>query len=183
MKTSLVNANTNNESVYKGFQQNIFSAESVLHPTLSEARESEHFVQFYEADDFLLNSLCEFTAAGLCTDEAVIVVATKEHREKLDELLENSGVDVAPVRAAGQYVSLDAAETLSKFMVGETPDINLFNKIIGNIVRLLAHRKDKSRRSGKRQTDSGCRLNCVCPRSRPDTGIVGRFQYVRPETR
>ncbi|HYY96285.1 MAG TPA: hypothetical protein VE713_17405, partial [Pyrinomonadaceae bacterium] len=39
--------------------------------------ETEHFVQFYESDAFLLNSLSEYTAAAIKAGEAAVVVATE----------------------------------------------------------------------------------------------------------
>ncbi len=147
MKTPLVNSN--NESAYKGFQQNNFPAEFTPLPAYCEVGETEHFVQFYEADEFLLNSLCEFTGAGLRSGEAVIVVATKAHREKLEELLEDSGVDVSAARASAQYIALDAGETLAKFMVGAMPDAGLFHKIIGNIISQASENRSRVRVYGE----------------------------------
>jgi hypothetical protein len=75
----------------------------------SEVSEPEHFVQFYETDAFLLDSLGGFIGTGLCAGEACIVVATEAHHEGLEERLRASGLDVAAARASGQYLPLDAA--------------------------------------------------------------------------
>src|SRR5205085_8361946 len=40
----------------------------------SEMSTSQHFVQFYETDDFLLNSLSEFIGMGLAEGDACIVI-------------------------------------------------------------------------------------------------------------
>ena len=53
----------------------------------SEMSESDHFVQFYETDAFLLNSLSEFIGTGLSAGEAGIVVARKAQRDGLEERL------------------------------------------------------------------------------------------------
>ena len=50
--------------------------------------ESEHFVQFYENDAFLLDSLSGFIDTGLAEGGACIVLATKAHRESLEERLQ-----------------------------------------------------------------------------------------------
>ena len=42
--------------------------------------ESEHFVQFYETDAFLIHSVSEFIGAGLRAGDACIVLATESHR-------------------------------------------------------------------------------------------------------
>jgi signal transduction histidine kinase len=100
----------------------------------SEMNELEHFVQFYETDTFLLDSLAGFIATGLERGDAGIVVATQAHREALDERLEALGIDLTAARDSGQYLPLDAQETLSKLMVDGSPDRALFTEIIGDII-------------------------------------------------
>src|SRR5688572_21396991 len=77
----------------------------------------EHFVQFYESDAFLAASVAEFMGGGLRAGEAGIVIATPEHVGAIEERLAEAGLDVAAMKAAGQYYALDAAETLGRFMV------------------------------------------------------------------
>lgn len=100
----------------------------------AEMSEKEHFVQFYEADGFLLNSLSGFIGRAITSGEGALVVATKAHRDGLDELLLANGLDVVSARAGGRYVSLDAAETLSKFMVDGAPDRERFNEVLGGAI-------------------------------------------------
>ena len=78
---------------------------------------SEHFVQFYETDAFLMHSVSAFLGASLRAGDACIVLATKPHRESLEEQLQGDGLEVAAAREQGQYISIDAAATLSKFMI------------------------------------------------------------------
>jgi signal transduction histidine kinase len=96
--------------------------------------ETEHFVQFYEADGFLLNSLSGYISHALKSGEGAIVVATKAHRDGLQELLSANGLDLATASKSGHYVSLDAAETLSQFMVEGSPDPQRFQNVIGQLV-------------------------------------------------
>ena len=111
--------------------------------------ESDHFVQFYETDRFLLNSLGGFAGAGLRMGEAVIVIATEEHRQGLDELLQESGLDIFRARATGQYVSLDASETLSTFMVDGQPDAELCFQVVGSIIERAAQGRPRVRIFGE----------------------------------
>jgi len=92
----------------------------------SVPEESEHFVQFYETSEFLLDSLRDFIGLGLVSGDACIVVATDGHRAGLDERLEASGLKKFASPASGQYVAFDAAETLAKFMVDGSPDPGRF---------------------------------------------------------
>src|SRR5258706_4495132 len=104
----------------------------------SEMSVSEHFVQFCETDAFLVNSVSEFIGAGLMAGDVVIVFATKGHRERLDERLKEDGLVVSVAHARGQYVSMDAADTLSKFMVDGLPEPERFAKVVGSIVARAA---------------------------------------------
>src|SRR5712691_1852689 len=83
----------------------------------SEMSASEHFVQFCETDASLMNAVSEFIGAGLRAGDACIVIATKPHRDGIEQRLEEDELEVAAARLRGQYVSIDAAATLSEFMV------------------------------------------------------------------
>lgn len=100
----------------------------------SEMSDTEHFVQFYEADGFLLNSLSGFVGSAINSGDVAVVVATESHREGLDEILRANGLDVTNAVATGRYISLDAAETLSKFMVDGVPDEERFNEALGGVL-------------------------------------------------
>ncbi len=104
---------------------------SVSHGTI----ESEHFVQFYENDNFLINSLGDFIGKGLDSGDSCVVVATEEHREALDGFLQNAGHDTIQAQKSGQYNLLDAFETYSEFMVDGFPDARRFDEVIGSIVK------------------------------------------------
>ena len=84
----------------------------------TDMRESDHFVQFYENDEFLIESVSGFVAAALESRQL-----QRRHRDagtshrapaKAARLAES---DVAAAIEAGRYVVLDAADTLAKFMV------------------------------------------------------------------
>ncbi len=102
----------------------------------------DHFVQSYENEEWLVKSVAAFLGSGLGAGEGGIVIASKPHREALDNQLLAQGINVEGVKTRGQYVSLDAAETLSKFMVQDLPDQDLFHEVIGGLV-------DKIKRDGR----------------------------------
>src|SRR5690348_5455895 len=106
--------------------------ETVSPPDGSEMH--EHFVQFYENDEFLLDSLSRFIGTGLDASEACIVIATQAHREGLEERLKASGLDLAAGQTRGAYLSLDAAETLSKFMIDGLPEPERFFEVVRGII-------------------------------------------------
>jgi PAS domain S-box-containing protein len=117
--------------------------------SLWEMSESEHFVQFYETDAFLLDSLSGFIGTGLAKGDACIVLATKAHRESLEERLKSNGLDLVAAQTQGDYISLDAAEALSKLMVDGLPDPELFALVVGDLVMRAAEGRHHVRAFGE----------------------------------
>jgi PAS domain S-box-containing protein len=91
----------------------------------------EHFVQYYEEDDFLVREVSGFIGEGLQSGQAGIVVATQAHRQGVKQRMRERG----GAFPAGRYIELDAAETLSRFMKDGRPDPQLFAKVIGDVIR------------------------------------------------
>jgi len=80
-----------------------------------------HEVQFYSDDALFLESVTQFIGAALNAGNAAIAFATRPHRDNLLQGLKAKGVDVDGAVQQGAYVSLDAADTLSTFMVNDWP--------------------------------------------------------------
>ena len=99
---------------------------------------AEHVVQFYEADAVLLDTVASFCQDAILQDGAAIVVATPEHRAGIETRLRESGLDVAAARERGQLVAMDAAETLSRFLVDGMPDPERFARELGMVVTRAA---------------------------------------------
>jgi hypothetical protein len=93
-----------------------------------------HEVQFYSSDALLLGRLTYFIGAALMAGNAAIVFATKRHRDTLLHRLREYGVDVDAAIQRGSFVSLDAAETLSMFMVNDRPDATRFLEGLGKLI-------------------------------------------------
>lgn len=111
--------------------------------------DTEHFVQFYEGDGFLLNSLSGFIGSAISSNDAALVVATQAHRDGLDELLIANGLDVANAKARGQFVSLDAAEMLTRFMVDGSPEPDRFHEVIGGLIASVSDGRPRVRAFGE----------------------------------
>jgi PAS domain S-box-containing protein len=97
-----------------------------------------HAVQFYKDDRILLEDLDRFIGPALIAGESAVVIATRAHREGLSRLLTAQGIDVALAAKQGRYIALDAADTLSKFMVNDWPDETLFTKLAGSVLSLAS---------------------------------------------
>jgi two-component system, LuxR family, sensor kinase FixL len=104
-------------------------------PNSNNAAEFWHCLQLYENDASLANAVVHFIDQGLKAGEALIVIATKAHREVFEEQLRVQGLDVDQARKLGQYVPLDADETLARFLVNGWPDLGRFNEVLGGTLR------------------------------------------------
>ena len=93
-----------------------------------------HDVQLYSDDAYLLDSLTTFVGREIAKGNSAIVIATKEHRDGLAERLARQYPDLCLAVEQGRYIALDAADTLSKFMVNGTPDPVLFSEVVGSTI-------------------------------------------------
>jgi phosphoserine phosphatase RsbU/P len=121
------------------------SPEQRSQPVLAEAKPwseglldkpsaGDHIVHFYEDDEFLLDAVAHFTAAGLAAGEPVLIVATQPHRSAFAQRLRRNGANLDAALASGQLKMLDASETLTSFMVGDEPDWGRFCATIGPVL-------------------------------------------------
>src|SRR5436190_21092035 len=93
----------------------------------------DHIVGFYRRDEELLSAITTFLGTALGSDGAAVVIATPAHRAALDEALASEGFSIDALRRRGRYRSLDARETLSAFMRGDSPDAGRFASVLGPI--------------------------------------------------
>ncbi len=94
-----------------------------------------HDVHFFEGTDALLDRLGPFVEAGLDAGDACMVVATAEHRAALRDRL---GPRLDEARATGQFLELDADETMGRIVRDGTPDRASFDTIVGQLVHRRA---------------------------------------------
>ena len=93
-----------------------------------------HEAGFYSDDASLLDGFTQFIGAALKAGNAAIVVATELHRDSLLPRLQAHGLDIGAAIEQGRYISLDAADTLSTFMVKSMPDPVRFLKVAGDLI-------------------------------------------------
>ncbi len=110
---------------------------------------SDHFVQFYESDSFIVNSIAEYVIHGLRSNETCIIVASRKHMAEVEKIVESftDGLDAA--RFEQRYLPLDAEGTLDSLMVGDMPDAELFSEVIGTTIAKAAGRGRKIRIFGE----------------------------------
>jgi hypothetical protein len=85
-----------------------------------------HAVRFYKDTDSLCAIVGTFLKEGFVESQPAVVIATPRHREKIEECLQDEGLDVAALKASRQLVLLDAGAVLSTFMVDGMPSSALF---------------------------------------------------------
>jgi signal transduction histidine kinase len=103
-------------------------------PSLSSDCCSNHVVQFYLDDSFLLDELSGLVTDALKQRNAAVVIATQAHREQLAQRLQQQGYDTSAAIQERRLITLDTSETLSKFMVNGLPDAARFRNVVGEVV-------------------------------------------------
>ena len=103
---------------------------------LQQSTESarRHEVRFYSDDGWFLDDLTQFIGTALKGGGAALIVATESHRNRLLPRLQAHGLDIGAAIEQGRYIPLDAADTLSTFMVNGLPDRARFLKVAGDLI-------------------------------------------------
>jgi PAS domain S-box-containing protein len=120
-------------------------------PISSESSQGvhNHFVQFWEDTDYLVASVSHFIASGLIAGEGAIVIAKKDHLEKIEASLVERGINVGPFLSKRQLTLLDADETLAKIMQGDSPDPENFQTTVESLVKVVGERFGRIRAYGE----------------------------------
>jgi hypothetical protein len=113
-----------------------FSMDHLNEPAVfwGELSPCQHLVQIYEKDTVFLDCLEGFVRGGIEDDEAVIVIATDEHRRALERRLARTGIDLDVARRENRYIDLDAEATLAEFMMEGWPDDGKFQQLVSNLM-------------------------------------------------
>jgi hypothetical protein len=98
---------------------------------LNGAEPHGHIVQFYKADEALLN---RNVASFLC--DGLLVIASPSRLESLTSHLNRLGADVSLARREGQLAMMDADEMLGRILVEGQPDWERFQVAIGEALQL-----------------------------------------------
>jgi hypothetical protein len=93
-----------------------------------------HVVDFYDHEREIVDALAAYVLEGWDRHETVLLVATEAHRRDTDAALAATGADPVAARAAGHYITLDAAETLRTFVVDGVAQPEAFARQVGGLV-------------------------------------------------
>jgi len=103
-----------------------------------------HAVQFYQDPDSLCRIVGEFIGAGVEQGEPALVIATPTHTAAIDACLHLRGLDVDELKRLGDYVTMDARETLGTFMINSLPSPSAFGHNLGEALKLVSRGREKT---------------------------------------
>ena len=95
----------------------------------------DHVVQIYENDKVFIDTLEGFIGSGILAGDSVIIIATKEHLKILEGRLMKQGFNIHSLSKSDRYITLDAKEALSNFIVNDWPDEILFIEFISKLIQ------------------------------------------------
>jgi hypothetical protein len=103
-----------------------------------------HAVQFYNDPHSLCRIVGEFIGVGLEQGEPAIVIATPQHAAQIDDCLRKRGLDVDALKRLGDYLLLDARETLSTFMLDALPNPSSFRHNLSGVIAQMTRGREKT---------------------------------------
>ncbi len=110
------------------------SSDGIPQVVWNELGPRDHFCQFYDQDETLLDTVEGFLGPGMECGDSAIIIATTPHLVALEQRFRDRGIDIDQAMACDQYMALDAAETLAKFMNKGWPDQGTFLEVVHEII-------------------------------------------------
>ena len=108
---------------------------------LQHAEPEQHLVQLYGNDDqFLAANVGRYLSEGLRRGNGLLLVATAEHAEAIIHHMQDESGRMEDAIREGRFVTLDAQATLPRLMVGGQPDRDLFESVVGGVLRKVQAR-------------------------------------------
>ena len=95
----------------------------------------DHVVQFYDRDSELARAVSGHLAEAIRAGDALVVIATPDHRAAFRNELAAAGVDLGWIDRDRVVLWLDAGATLSRVMLHGRVDADAFEAVVGGIVR------------------------------------------------
>lgn len=101
---------------------------------LNNPTSKEHIVQIYSDKKDLAETVTYFATQGLNNNEAVLIIARKEHTELFTEHLKKKYIDTEDLIMGGQLVFIPAETAKSAILAGDKPVAEYFDRSVGKIV-------------------------------------------------
>ncbi len=97
--------------------------------------ERTHVVQFYTDDNYWRDNIGEFLCATVSDGKSVIICATPPHVVAIRQSMQAHDIDLQQLEKVVRFITLDAADTLLKFMNSDLPDQRKFESLLGPVIR------------------------------------------------
>ena len=94
----------------------------------------DHVVLFYENDVELRLSAGAYLREALRGGSVAVVIASASHRALLEQEVAASGLDLGELSNQGSFITLDAAETISRLVIDGRPDPAAFDAVVGELI-------------------------------------------------
>ena len=111
---------------------------------LRAQKKIRHEVEFYADDAKFVDGFARFIEAALKEGKAVIVVATDSHQASLLQRLIADGLNMPAETEQGNYIPFEVTNTLSSFMVNNSPDPVLFRSVAGDLIQTAKQAKGEN---------------------------------------
>jgi anti-sigma regulatory factor (Ser/Thr protein kinase) len=98
----------------------------------------EHVVLFYESDEELARIAGAYLGEAVVTGSVAVVVASELHLAMLEREVTSAGFDLHQLRSSGSWITLDAAETISRLVIDGRPDPAAFESAVGELITGIA---------------------------------------------
>ena len=118
------------DDVVKGRKKGTDGPTAEPGPRPRERSGNSHGVHFYNDSDALCRIVGGFLGEGFEHGDLALVIATPGHAAHIESCLRASGVDVDDLNRQGQLVTLDAHETLRRFMTNDMPSPGAFRRVV-----------------------------------------------------
>ena len=97
-----------------------------------------HSAQLFDSQVSRATRIAGYVREGLARGGNVLVVATPTNWRSTAVILERDGEPIDALVTSGRLTVLDAAQTLARFMSGNTPDAAKLEDVVGSLVARLA---------------------------------------------
>ncbi len=101
---------------------------------LLDAPVGRHFAQLHTSPESRNRCVSLFLETGLRRGQPVVVIAAADNLPHYLERIRAAGVDVDAALRTGQLTTLDASDTLKRFMTGALPDWAEFRRVVGGVI-------------------------------------------------
>jgi len=91
-------------------------------------------MQCFDADEPLVQAVGSFLHGALQRKSAGIIIGTPEHIDGVEHYLQRNKLNPLALQRSGQFIPLDAAETLDRCCLDGRPNRERFFEVIGGLV-------------------------------------------------